>query len=160
MDDAHSASRDVVRPVVIDSPKRLFLLIPTELDDEVCWTLPTVPMRPGETIRGAASPRLRRIVHLPPLRISPLIGRLSRRDGAEGVQYVVVVRPAAETGRRLCGSLSLRKLAGGRRPNCGQTERSSSPLNCWTSWMATGAGGCRTEKFRSSKRLTPTLATP
>lgn len=96
MDDAHSDSRDVVRPVVIDSPKRLLLLIPSEPDGEICWTLPTIPIRPGETVRRAATRHLRRVVHLPPLRISPLIGRLSHKDGAEGIQYVVVVRPAAE----------------------------------------------------------------
>ncbi|MFC5214170.1 hypothetical protein [Streptomyces coerulescens] len=97
MDDAHSDSRDVVRPVVIDSPRRQLLLIPSESDDENGWTLPTVPMRPGETIRRAASRYLRRTVHLPPIRISPLIGRLSRRNSVVGVQFVVVVRPAAES---------------------------------------------------------------
>ncbi|MBA4861135.1 hypothetical protein H1V43_07010 [Streptomyces sp. PSKA54] len=98
MDDAPSHGHDVVRPVVIDSPKRLLLLIPSEPEgDEICWTLPAVPMRPGETSRRAVTRHLRRGVHFPPLRISPLIGRLSRRDAVEGVQYVVVVRPAAES---------------------------------------------------------------
>lgn len=97
MDDAHSDRRDVVRLVVIDSPRHQLLLIPSESDDEDGWTLPRVPIRPGETIRRAASRHLRRTVHLPPLRISPLIGRLSRTDAAEGVQYVVVVRPVAES---------------------------------------------------------------
>lgn len=41
MDDAHLYSRDVVRPVVIDSPQRLLLLIPSGPDGEI-WTLPTV----------------------------------------------------------------------------------------------------------------------
>jgi len=94
MDDAHLYSRDVVRPVVIDSPQRLLLLIPSGPDGEI-WTLPTVAVRPGETIRRAATRHLRGICRLPPLRISPLIGRLSRTDGAEGVQYVIVVRPAS-----------------------------------------------------------------
>ncbi|MFD3500463.1 hypothetical protein [Streptomyces sp. NPDC058678] len=97
MDDAHSDGCDVVRPVIIDSRKRLLLLIPSTPDSEDCWTLPTIPMRPGETIRRAATRHLRRDVHLPALRIPPLIGRLSRRDAPEGVQYVVVVRPAAES---------------------------------------------------------------
>ncbi|GGK64259.1 hypothetical protein [Streptomyces flaveus] len=97
MDDAHSDGRDVVRPVVIDSPKRLLLLIPSVLDREIRWTLPTVPMRLGETSRRAATRHLRRVTRLPALRISPLIGQLSRRDAPAGVQYVVVVRPAAES---------------------------------------------------------------
>jgi ADP-ribose pyrophosphatase YjhB (NUDIX family) len=97
MDEAHSDSRDVVRPVIIDSPKRLLLLIPSEPDNEILWTLPIVPMRPGETVRRAANRHLRRNAHLPPLRIAPLIGRLPRRDAAEGVQFVVVVRPAADS---------------------------------------------------------------
>ncbi|MFE0739109.1 NUDIX domain-containing protein [Streptomyces sp. NPDC058855] len=97
MDDAHSDGCDVVRPVIIDSPKRQLLLIPSAPDSEDCWTLPTVPMRPGETIRRAATRHLRRDAHLPALRIPPLIGRLSRRDAPQGIQYVVVVRPAAES---------------------------------------------------------------
>jgi len=98
MDDAHSDGRDVVRPVLIDSPKRRLLLMPTEPDNEpCCWTVPTLPMRPGETIRRAATRHLRRDAHLPAFRIPPLIGRLSRRDAPQGVQYVVVVRPAAES---------------------------------------------------------------
>lgn len=96
MDDAHSDGPDVVRPVVIDSPKRLLLLIPSASDRALRWTLPTVPMRPGETCCRAATRHLQRVARLPALRVSPLIGRLSRRDAPEGVQYVVVVRPAAE----------------------------------------------------------------
>lgn len=65
MDDAHSDRRDVVRLVVIDSPRHQLLLIPSESDDEDGWTLPRVPIRPGETIRRAASRHLRRTVHLP-----------------------------------------------------------------------------------------------
>jgi ADP-ribose pyrophosphatase YjhB (NUDIX family) len=97
MNDIHSDGHDVVRPVVIDSPKRMLLLIPSASDDEICWTLPTIPMRPGETSARAATRHLRRVVHLPALRISPLIGRLSSQDASGGVQYVVVVRPAAES---------------------------------------------------------------
>ncbi|MFH8409836.1 hypothetical protein ACH4FX_34415 [Streptomyces sp. NPDC018019] len=97
MNDTHSYRRDVVRPVVIDSPQRLLLLIPSDSDGATCWTLPKVLMRPGETMRRAATRHLRSICRLPPLRISPLIGRLPRTDAAEGVQYVIVVRPAAES---------------------------------------------------------------
>ncbi|MFF7601058.1 NUDIX hydrolase [Streptomyces mirabilis] len=97
MDDARSDGRDVVRPVLIDSSKRRLLLIPSAPDSEVCWTVPTVPMRPGETVRRAAVRHLRRVAHLPALRIPPLIGRLSHKGAPQGVQYVVVVRPAAES---------------------------------------------------------------
>ncbi|MDL2077651.1 hypothetical protein QNN03_14520 [Streptomyces sp. GXMU-J15] len=94
MPDADPCAPDVVRPVVIDSPKRLFLLSPCALEREFRWTLPTFPMRLGETSRRAAARHLRRVAHLPALRISPLIGRLPRKDVPGGVQYVVVVRPA------------------------------------------------------------------
>ncbi|CCK28836.1 hypothetical protein BN159_4457 [Streptomyces davaonensis JCM 4913] len=97
MDDTQLSGRDVVRPVIIDSPKRLLLLIPCGDEGEISWMLPTIRMRPGETIRRAATRHLRRVVHLPALCISPLIGRLPRRDAPEGMQYVVVVRPAAES---------------------------------------------------------------
>ncbi|WP_406838055.1 hypothetical protein ACICHK_20625 [Streptomyces sp. AHU1] len=98
MDDAPSDGRDVVRPVLIDSSKRRLLLIPSAPDSEVgSWTVPTFPMRPGETVRRAALRHLRRVVRLPALRVQPLIGRLSRRDVPQGVQYVVVVRPAGDS---------------------------------------------------------------
>ncbi|MFE1289566.1 hypothetical protein [Streptomyces sp. NPDC058751] len=98
MDDAPTDGRDVVRPVLTDSLKRRLLLIPSAPDSEVdCWTVPTFPIRPGETVRRAAMRHLRRVAHLPALRIQPLIGRLSRRDVPQGVQYVVVVRPAGES---------------------------------------------------------------
>ncbi|MEV7388087.1 hypothetical protein [Streptomyces sp. NPDC091215] len=96
MNDAHLDDYDVVRPVVIDSSKHLLLLIPSEPEQETCWTLPTVPMRSGETCRRAATRHLRSVVHLPALRIAPLVGRLSRRDAPQGAQYVLVVRPTAE----------------------------------------------------------------
>ncbi|MEV5840948.1 hypothetical protein AB0M32_03140 [Streptomyces sp. NPDC051985] len=97
MNDAHLDAYDVARPVVIDSSKRMLLLIPYGPDEENCWTLPTVPMCSGETSRRAATRHLRKVAHLPPLRISPLIGRLARRDVPQGFQYVLVVRSAAET---------------------------------------------------------------
>ncbi|MGI3204132.1 hypothetical protein ACRJ4W_50290 [Streptomyces sp. GLT-R25] len=95
MHDADPKAGDVVRPVVIDSPKRLLLLIPRASARGTCWALPTIAMHPGETNHRAAARHLRRAAHLPALRISPLIGRLPRRDASEGTQYVVVVRPAA-----------------------------------------------------------------
>jgi ADP-ribose pyrophosphatase YjhB (NUDIX family) len=97
MNDANLDGYDVVRPVVIDSSKRMLLLIPYGPDEEICWTLPTIPVRSGETSRRAATRHLRKVAHLPPLRISPLIGRLSRGDAPQGVQYVLVVRSAAES---------------------------------------------------------------
>ncbi|WP_406438023.1 hypothetical protein OHB00_26035 [Streptomyces sp. NBC_00631] len=95
MNDPHLDAYDVVRPVVIDSPKRMLLLIPYGPDEDICWTLPTVPMRSGETSRRAATRHLRKVAHLPAMRISPIIGRLSREDLPRGVQYILVVRPAA-----------------------------------------------------------------
>ncbi|MER7924094.1 hypothetical protein ABTY96_13380 [Streptomyces sp. NPDC096057] len=95
MNDAHPDGCDVVRPVVIDSSKRMLLLIPYGPDEENRWTLPTVPMRSGETCRRAATRHLRRVAHFPALRISSLIGRRSREDEPQGVQYVLVVRSAA-----------------------------------------------------------------
>ncbi|MET9041732.1 hypothetical protein ABZX34_02320 [Streptomyces sp. NPDC004362] len=86
---------DVVRPVVIDSPKRLLLLVPRVSTTKIEWMLPVIPIRRGETTRRAAARYLRRAAHFPALRISPLIGRLPRRDPPNGTQYVVVVRPAA-----------------------------------------------------------------
>ncbi|MDX2677221.1 MULTISPECIES: hypothetical protein [Streptomyces] len=97
MNDAHLDGYDVVRPVVIDSSKRMLLLIPYGPDEENCWTLPTVPVRSGETCRRSATRHLRKVAHLPPLRISPLIGRLACRDASHGVQYVLVVRSVAES---------------------------------------------------------------
>ncbi|WP_037614859.1 hypothetical protein [Streptomyces aureus] len=97
MDDPPTDCRNVVRPVLIDSSERRLLLIPSAPDTEDdCWTVPTFPMRPGETVRRAAMRHLRRVAHLPALRIQPLIGRLSRSDVPHGDQYVVVVRPAGE----------------------------------------------------------------
>lgn len=90
---AEPDGHDVVRPVVIDSPKRLLLLIPGTPAREGRWTLPTVPMRPGETSRRAAARHLHCVASLPALRMSPLIGRLRRRDDPQGAQYIVVVRP-------------------------------------------------------------------
>lgn len=95
MHDADPSGGDLVRPVIIDSPKRLLLLIPSASARETRWTLPTISMRPGENNRCAAARHLRRVAHLPAVRVSPLIGRLPRRDTSEGTQYVVVVRPAA-----------------------------------------------------------------
>ncbi|MFJ9865399.1 hypothetical protein [Streptomyces sp. NPDC101165] len=96
MPDADPNGRDVVRPVVIDSPKRQLLLIPRDPAGDIHWAVPTVPMRPGETCGRAAIRHLRHVAHLPTLRISPLIGRLARQDGREGAQYLAVVRPAAQ----------------------------------------------------------------
>lgn len=95
MHDADPNGGDVVRPVVIDSPKRLLLLVPNASAQGTRWALPTIAMRPGENNCRAAAHHLRRIAHLPAVRISPLIGRLPRRDTSDGRQYIVVVRPAA-----------------------------------------------------------------
>jgi hypothetical protein len=89
------SGRDVVRPVVIDSPKRLLLLIPCVSAGEIRWMLPTLAMRQGETSRRAAIRHLRHVAHLPTLRIAPLIGWLPRGHAQEGIQYPVVVRPAS-----------------------------------------------------------------
>ncbi|WP_094222745.1 hypothetical protein [Streptomyces diastatochromogenes] len=110
MRDAEPAGRDVVRPVLIDSPHRRLLLLPRPVAREVLWTVPTVAIRRGDTCRRAASRYLRHVARLPSaLRISPLIGRLPR-DASTGVQYLVVVRPAVggwpanvRTALGLCG---------------------------------------------------------
>lgn len=86
---------DTVRPVIMDPPRRRFLLVPGEGVGGRQWTLSTVPIRPAEPCRRTVGRYLRRELTLPTLRISPLVGRLTSSSGAVGgVQYVILVAPA------------------------------------------------------------------
>ncbi|TLQ46359.1 NUDIX hydrolase [Streptomyces marianii] len=83
-----------LRPVLIDPPRRRFLLHPAVINGRACWSVPMVRMRPGDTCRRAAVRHLRRNLGLPPLRIAPVIGRI-RATGADGPErFVVLVAPA------------------------------------------------------------------
>ncbi|MFE7607000.1 NUDIX domain-containing protein [Streptomyces celluloflavus] len=85
-----------VRPVVIDPAARRFLLLPNPAVHPATWSVPTHPIRPGESFRHAAARHLRCELHLPALRIAPVAGRLPASGERQHEEYFVLVAP---TGR-------------------------------------------------------------
>lgn len=89
-----SGGTSTVRPVLLNSSTRKFLLYPSRAGSD--WTVPRVFVRSGETCRSAALRYLERIPGLPCLTMSPLVGRhrVGRGLGLGSLEYVVLFRAA------------------------------------------------------------------
>ncbi|MEV5463466.1 hypothetical protein AB0L17_35800 [Streptomyces cellulosae] len=85
-----------IRPVVIDPEARRFLLVPDPGMSSVVWSVPALPMRPGESLRRAAVRHLRRELRMPALRIAPVIGRIPLSGQRRYEEYFVLVAPAGK----------------------------------------------------------------
>jgi ADP-ribose pyrophosphatase YjhB (NUDIX family) len=84
-----------VRPVVIESAARRFVLLPSGQQTAGCWTVPSVPVSAGEPYAQAAAQWLCRRTGLSDLRIAPVVGVLPSVGARRRTEYVVLVRPAA-----------------------------------------------------------------
>lgn len=87
-----SHGQAAVRPVLLNSEVRAFLLCPSL--DGSAWTVPRVPLRCGENCRTAALRYLRRYPSLPRLSISPLVGHHRVGTGPGALEYVVLFTAA------------------------------------------------------------------
>ncbi|MEV6961978.1 hypothetical protein AB0M97_22880 [Streptomyces sp. NPDC051207] len=84
-----------VRPVVIESTARRFVLLAPGQQPAGCWTVPLVPVPAGQSYSRAVVQWLCRRTGLPDLRIAPVVGVLPADGARRRTQYVVLVRPVA-----------------------------------------------------------------
>lgn len=94
-----------VRPVVIESAPRRFVLLPPGQQTAGCWTVPVVPAPAGQPYSRAAVQWLRCRTGLPDLRIAPVVGVLPAVGARRRTEYVVLVRPVAPVRAEDMGAL-------------------------------------------------------
>ncbi|MEV0908553.1 hypothetical protein [Streptomyces hokutonensis] len=92
---APAGSDGTVRPVIIDPATRRYLLHPAADAVPVSWTVPAVPMRPGEHYRLTTVRYLRHELRIPALRIAAVVGRLPAGRDRDRVEYLVLAAPPA-----------------------------------------------------------------